>query len=701
MGNFEYTRSQQSAIDAFRRFLDDDSTVFILKGAAGTGKTTILKAFVDIVRSSADDEQTAGRVCNVMAPTGRAAMILSEKTGLQASTVHRAIYMLSNSSKRRMNDVSEDDIIQLKFILRKNDDSKDSIYFVDEASMIQDCYSENDLFTFGSGHLLKDLFAYAGGRKIVFVGDYAQLPPVGQSLSPAMDQDYLSTHYNVDCRVALLDEVVRQDVESGILLNATALRRSIDRRAFMSFAVEYADDAINADNDLLEPYFRLMPDRPAPQSIVITHTNRQALQYNQAIRRHYFGTNVARLLPGELLMIARNNYRTDCELFNGSFVRVVECDSDAAVEHYPVRLRGSDRLVDLAFRKVRIEYRSYGQRKEATVMLLDNFIDDENAIVSKEVVQAQTVLFHDKLPEKMRKRLKEIRSSLNNPDEMKDNSNLEDLVKRYVDSVQKDEYFNAVVCKYGYAITCHKAQGGEWRNVFVDMNRAGSQSCETYFRWAYTSIMRSSGCLWLYRAPQFNYLSTLVVRPIQSQPKLKVSTASSDMDYRDERFSRIQRLALQAGMTASQDRRYAYQHRITLCNAAESATFVLWYNSKGYTKTTIANRSGDVFEQEADAVIRRSLGGTEVKFCAPERPLAEKLFAYVRELVDSDGITLLNVTSENYCDTYHMQTDGVAKVQFFYNAKGEFTSMQPISSLGQSDGKLAMFCSHFGSYKGS
>ena len=696
MGNIEYTRSQQNAVEAFRQFLDDDSTIFILKGAAGTGKTTILKAFVDIARGVDDGEQAAQRVCHVMAPTGRAAMILSEKTGLQASTVHRAIYMLSNSSKRRMNNVSEDDIIQLKFVLRKNEDSEEAIYFVDEASMIQDCFSENDLFTFGSGHLLKDLFSYADGRKIVFVGDYAQLPPVGQSLSPAMDQDYLATHYNVDCRVALLDEVVRQDVESGILLNATALRRSIDRKSFMSFTVDYADDVVNADNDLLEPYFRLMPDKPNPQSIVITHTNRQALQYNQAIRRHYFGTKVARLLPGELLMIARNNYRADCELFNGSFVRVVECDSDAAVERYPVRLRGSGKLVDLTFRKVKIEYRSYGQRKEAKVMLLDNFIDDENAIVSKEVVQAQTVLFHEKLPEKLRKHLKEIRSALNHPDEMKGNMMLEDMVKCYVDRVQKDEYFNAVVCKYGYAITCHKAQGGEWRNVFVDMNRAGgSQSNETYFRWAYTSITRSSGCLWLYRAPQFNYLSKLVVRPIQSQPKLKVSTATSDVDYRDERFSRIQRMALQVGMSASEDRRYAYQHRITLCNAVESATFVLWYNSKGYTKTTLANRSGDVFEQEAEAIIRRSLGGAEVTFSAPERPLAEKLFAYVRELLEGDGITLLNVTSENYCDTYHLQTDGVAKVQFFYNAKGEFTSMQPIGSLGESDGKLAMFCSHF------
>ena len=120
MGNIEYTRSQQNAVEAFRQFLDDDSTIFILKGAAGTGKTTILKAFVDIARGVDDGEQAAQRVCHVMAPTGRAAMILSEKTGLQASTVHRAIYMLSNSSKRRMNNVSEDDIIQLKFVLRKN-----------------------------------------------------------------------------------------------------------------------------------------------------------------------------------------------------------------------------------------------------------------------------------------------------------------------------------------------------------------------------------------------------------------------------------------------------------------------------------------------------------------------------------------------------------------------------------------------------
>lgn len=185
----QLTSSQQAAIDAFQSFLGSDEQVFMLRGAAGTGKTTLVAEFLKIL-------DTAKRASKLMAPTGRAAYIIGHKTGREATTIHRGIYGLSKL-KSTSSDHEEEDYggLHLCFGLSKNDDPLSEVYFVDESSMVSDSFSENEAFSFGSGCLLTDLFEYACGRKIVFIGDYAQLPPVGMNFSPALDKDYIENKW--------------------------------------------------------------------------------------------------------------------------------------------------------------------------------------------------------------------------------------------------------------------------------------------------------------------------------------------------------------------------------------------------------------------------------------------------------------------------------------------------------------------------
>ena len=186
--------------------------------------------------------------------------------------------------------------------------------------MITDKYSDSELFMFGSGFLLSDVIQYAEGRKIVIIGDYAQLPPVGMNFSPAQDKDYLTKNFKCGVVEITLNEVMRQDSESVLLENATKLRNKIDAKNFVEFKLTPGTKFCITETDLLEPYYSLSQKSPSPMGAVITHTNRIALDYNKRIREHYFGMNAHMVQEGDLLLIARNNYNYEYELFNGIIV---------------------------------------------------------------------------------------------------------------------------------------------------------------------------------------------------------------------------------------------------------------------------------------------------------------------------------------------------------------------------------------------
>lgn len=685
MNNIQLTQSQLSAIAAFKEFLEGDEQVFMLKGAAGTGKTTLVLEFLKILDRRKQEY-------SLMAPTGRAAYIIGNKTDKPAFTIHRNIYSLSKLKSTSQNKEDEDDGgLHLNFCLRPNNDSLKAVYIVDESSMISDSYSENEAFSFGSGYLLTDLFEFVWGRKIVFVGDYAQLPPIGMNFSPALDKEYIENNFSCRVKEYILREVMRQSDGSVMLSNASKIRDSIENKTFIEFKLSPGEDSVAEDIDLLIPYYNLSPARPNVKAAIIAYSNKQALDYNLAIRRHYYGDTAPRLKASDLLMICRNNYSYEYELFNGNIVQIEACQPDEEVMQREIRVKlGKNRIesVLLKFRNATIRFGVSGKAVSLNVMLLDNFLEDPSGSVGGLLARALIVDFNNRLPERIKSRLNEIRRLLRSKQQL--TVEQQELCDEYANLLNNDPYYNALICKYGYAMTCHKAQGGEWENVFVDMCRFGGTANEDYFRWAYTALTRASKRIWHFRSPDFNYISNLIVEEITPSTKIKVSNYAEDTDFCKSRFLRIQSRAQTLGLTISEDRTKPYQHLITFSDGqSNSATYQLWYGAKGYSaKDVLVSSSSEDFSLICTPIIEASYAPECVPFSAPNRPFAEKLVSFIRSQLDETGIQLLDITQENYQDVFHLKTDGLAQIGLTYTSKGNYTYMRLTSSLGTLDTKL-------------
>ena len=691
-----FTPSQQSAIQTFEDFLKGDDQVLVLRGAAGTGKTTLLKEFISIL-------QKAHRGFGLMAPTGRAAHIISEKTGTDASTIHRYIYAMEKLRANNLTkDESENDTLHFSFALKENSAEKDFVYLIDESSMISDQYADSELFLFGSGFLLSDVFQYAEGRKIVFIGDYAQLPPVGMNFSPALDKDYLTKNFKCGVVEITLNEVMRQDSESVLLENATKLRKKIEAKNFVEFKLIPGAKFCSAETDLLETYYSLSQKFPSPMGAVITHTNRIALDYNKRIREHYFGMNAHMVREGDLLLIARNNYNYAYELFNGNIVKVIASQPDDEVEKKTIHIKlGRDKYkeVDLHFRNVTFAFRYKGEPVTLSVKILDNFLNSPESQLDGDVLRAMIIDFEERLPSEIKSNLYGIRKYLrsNKSNEIR----IKELAEAYKNYLLKDPYYNAVICKYGYAMTCHKAQGGEWKNIFVDLFRFGGNRNEDYFRWAYTALTRSSSNLWYYRAPDFDYISDLTVPEIQNSNKVRVNIYGEGDDFTQKRFKRIFDIADALGIIADQDLTKQNQQIISFSNQeSKHCKIQLWYGKDGYNSLigkTIYSSGDQMYDQQCVEIVSQSFAPEKVEITldVENRPFFGKLVGFINEIANQTGVKILNITHEQYQDVFHLLTDAMAKVIFFYDKNGKYSHMQSISSLGQNDAKLVAFRGEF------
>jgi hypothetical protein len=239
-------------------------------------------------------------------------------------------------------------------------------------------------------------------------------------------------------------------------------------------------------------------------------------------------------------------------------------------------------------------------------------------------------------------------------------------------------------------MTCHKAQGGEWDNVFVDMCRYGGTANEDYFRWAYTALTRASKKIWHFRSPDFDYISNLIVEEIKHSSNIKVSNYQGDTDFCEARFQRIEKRAHELGLTVSEDRSKAFQHRITFTDDnSNKVVFQLWYKIIGYSdKNVIVSSTSEDFSSLCATIIEASYAPESVPFIVKDRPFAEKLVSFIRCQLDELGIQLLDITQESYQDVFHLKTDGLAQIGLAYTQKGNYTYMRLTSSIGSSDTKL-------------
>lgn len=438
------TADQASALKKIADYITEDKNdiIFLITGYAGTGKTSIISAVVktlDILRMK----------CVLLAPTGRAAKVLSSFAGKPAYTIHKKIYRQKSMKEGIGN-----------FVLDRNL-SRDTYFIVDEASMITN--SSNDSSIFGSGKVLDDLveYVYSGTDcKLLIVGDTAQLPPVGSQISPALDTEFMKG-YGFGLITSELRQVLRQSETSGILMNATKIRKQIDDNDLNHPSIDFenfSDVRRISGEDLIEEISSAYGSVGLEGTIIVVNSNKQANRYNQGIRNRIFFRE-EEISPGDMVMVVKNNYFITSEDERVAFIANGDIAEIRKIIKYEERY-------GFRFAEMLLSFPDYDLELESKVML-DVLHLDTPALPSDRSSELFKNLQADYIHLKSRR-------------------------KQY-EAIREDPYFNALQIKFAYAVTCHKAQGGQWERVFIDQGMFNRNEITIdYLRWLYTAFTRST-----------------------------------------------------------------------------------------------------------------------------------------------------------------------------------------------------------------
>jgi exodeoxyribonuclease-5 len=425
-------------------FIKESHQLFLLKGYAGTGKTTILGAFVKSLR------EVKARV-KLFAPTGRAAKVLSGKSNQLAFTIHKSIY-------RRA--VSGDGAFRVSLLPNLH---KHTLFIVDEASMIGDYTLQGDGQVSGQ-NLLEDLmeYVYSGeGCKLILLGDEGQLPPVGSDYSPALNAEYIRQHFpKIQITEVKLSQVVRQSEGSSVLLNATALRSAEDGE-FPQFYLQDKGDLIRLPGDEIQERIEDSFNQVGvEETILITRSNKRANAYNQLIRSAIFDFE-EELCSGDLLMAVKNNYFWLADDSSIGFI----ANGEMLIVKRVIR---REELYGFRFAEVTVQFVDYPQEVERDILVLLDTLEVEGPNLPRDEMKKLFFAVEQDYLDERNKR------------------------KRY-EKILKNPHFNALQVKYAYAVTCHKSQGGQWANVFLDQGYLTEEMLDAgYFRWLYTALTRAT-----------------------------------------------------------------------------------------------------------------------------------------------------------------------------------------------------------------
>ncbi len=451
---FETTKGQRTLLKKLSEFIVGKNTdhIFVLKGYAGTGKTTVVRSIVKSL------PEIKGKTV-LLAPTGRAAKVLSNYTQKQAFTIHKKIYF-----KKPLADGG------FAFQLQQNLHA-DTIFIIDEASMVSNSGGINQNGLFGAGSLLDDLIQYVfngNNCKLIFIGDTAQLPPVGIGISPALDVDYLKASYHFEIDSFELTEVLRQNENSGILSNATNIRNKIKIKESENpkFYLNNQKDIVKINGDELEDAINSAYSKYGVEdTIIICRSNKRANIFNQQIRAR-IRWQEDELSSGDYMMVIKNNYHWLPDeskagfIANGDIIQIM-------------RVGKIQEMYGFRFADARIKLIDYPNEEDIDVrLLLDTIMLDAPALPqseNKKLFESIYADYNDIADKRMR-----------------------------LKKVKEDPFFNALQVKFSYAITCHKSQGGQWSNVFVEQGYLTKEMINTeYLRWLYTAISRAKEKLFL------------------------------------------------------------------------------------------------------------------------------------------------------------------------------------------------------------
>jgi exodeoxyribonuclease V len=450
--HFQYTPTsgQAELVGMLAEFIGSsyhERQVFVLKGYAGTGKTTIISALVKTLPLLQIESV-------LLAPTGRAAKVLATYSNTPACTIHKKIYMPRTDSSGSLT---------VRLLSNKH---RNTLFIIDEASMISGQSALGETSIFRTRNLLDDLVEYVFegvNCRLLLIGDSAQLPPVGSLLSPALDVNWLSKTYNMRIRSFELTEVVRQALQSGILANATSIRSKILAKdpAFPFFGKNNISDVKRVEGNELEDFLNTAySSYGAENVVVVTRSNKRANIYNREIRNRILFRE-DELAAGDQLMVVRNNYYWLSPESKAGFIAngdIVEIK----------RIRKTESLYGFRFADVTLRMIDYPDEQDVDArIILDTLASETPALPVEENRRLfdEVMLDYEDIPQR-RKRLEMVK---NNP------------------------YFNALQVKYAYALTCHKTQGGQWDAVFIDHGYLSDEQVDIeLMRWLYTAVTRAS-----------------------------------------------------------------------------------------------------------------------------------------------------------------------------------------------------------------
>lgn len=461
------TPSQREALNRLKTFVESgQEKVFILTGYAGTGKTTLMKMFINWLSNG-------NHPFELLASTGRAAKVLSNKAGSEAKTIHSCIYtfdafnqdierLVQEIDKHKGVDTTGQLLLQFETLKADNEDYKQRIYIVDEASMVPDVRDKNPTQAiFGTGKVLTDLLNYDAKGRFIFVGDACQLPPMLQDFSPALAETYMQDVHHVKVAHARLQEIVRQEDTNDIIQAAARVRMLYEKPARVTWAKfplrGYQHIEIHPSQiSLIDAYIRKVKEKGFNATTLICGSNRSCGMLSQLIRPA-LGFHSGNLEVGELLLVTQNNLPTG--LMNGDFVKVVSIGN---------RIRQAE----LTF--LHVEVCEMVTEQTYSLLLIEDILYSGMTNLSQISQKALFIDFYRRMKEK------------------KISSKSQELK----DKMKNDPYLNALRVVYGYAITCHKAQGGEWEDVYLDIPRYLSHNpTHATYQWLYTAVTRASNRL--------------------------------------------------------------------------------------------------------------------------------------------------------------------------------------------------------------
>ena len=681
MNNFELffkkynlTNSQQELITKLSNFLfSSNSNTFLLKGYAGTGKTFITKGLTEYFRE-------IGRNYILSAPTGKASKVIQEKTKSKAFTIHKTIY--SDKDLKEYKSSEFDRTYKFYFELAVNENSVDTVYIIDEASMVSNVYNEMEFIRFGSGFLLQDLMNYINldennhNKKVIFIGDNAQLPPVSMNFSPALNSKYLIEEFRLKLEEFELTDVVRQKQDSGILKNASSVRKSLQSKIFnqLDMDITYQDIEEIEHSNFINKYLEASNHKINKDTMVIAYTNASVKEYNQAIRKCFFNS-IDTININDKIILLSNNSNYGIFLSNGDFGQIKNILSGTEYKQIILKQKNEESniveqiKVDLYFRDVEILFK-----------------DEDDKLVSIQCKIIENLLFSEQ-PSLSSDENKAIYL-----DFVMRNKHLKPNTKEFKDEIKNDPYFNALKIKFGYAITCHKAQGSEWKNIFLNCKSQQSYLSEGYFRWFYTALTRTRNKLYTLDAPHIKmfddiqntniYIEHIGSLYMNNEVTEKKESIENSFDIQDKFLLAIfeevnNKIELQNIKIV--DIIHNQYQEVYIFEANNEKTKIYFsYNAKNII-TKIASTETSTLSSLLKIILEPLMNHlliieTENNFSFSE-PFLEDFYFQMKEKLNNLGIEVSNIEHNQWMERYTFKRDNeIAIIDFFYNKKGQFKS---------------------------